>query len=251
MNALFIAGHDERLPAVNPAVDIASPDLTRSGNVGAGVAASVPAQLSSPYGSLKSRKGQRLWQIHKVDTDSSLRPQTEALIRDQYRAIHGADVSDFFPSLFAISDCAAILGAIGLRSLENQSGLVEQYLDEPIEAALSSVTGNLAPRSRLIEVGNLAASTLDVATRLIAFLCHETRHRHCEYAVFTGINSVRIALKRLGIRCLTLQAADPAKLRSEAARWGRYYENDAHVMVVDVAQAAATIAATFDIKRYP
>jgi hypothetical protein len=128
---------------------------------------------------------------------------------------------------------------------------VEQYLDEPIEMALSKATGHLTPRTRLIEVGNLAASTLDVATRLIAFLCHETHRHHYEYAVFTGIKSVRIALKRLGIHCLTLQAADPAKLSSDAARWGRYYENDPHVMVVDVAQAAATIAAAFDIERCP
>ena len=67
--------------------------------------------------------------------------------------------------------------------------------------------------------------------------------------MFTGIKSVRIALKRLGIHCLTLQAADPAKLCEEAAMWGRYYENDPDVMVVDVAQAAATIAAAFDIEK--
>ena len=249
MNALLITGHDERHPPADLTFQNALTDVIGAGTSAAGAGKAKPEKLSLPHSSLKSRKGQRLWQIHKVDTDSALRRQTETLVRDQYRAVHGADVKDFFHDLFAISDGSNLMGAIGLSSLENRSGLVEQYLDEPIEMALSKATGHLTPRTRLIEVGNLAASTLDVATRLIAFLCHETHQHHYEYAVFTGIKSVRIALKRLGIHCLTLQAADPAKLCSEAARWGRYYENDPHVMVVDVAQAAATIAAAFDIEK--
>lgn len=249
MNTLFTPGDDARLSVAAPLLQTAPSSLEpTAGRFSDRISAPGP-QLPSPHSSLKSRKGQRLWQIHKIDTDSSLRPQTEALIRDQYRAVHGAEITDFFPNLFTISDGGICLGAIGLSDLENRQGLVEQYLDDPIETALSKAKGHLTTRSRLIEVGNLAASTLDVATRLIAFLCHETHQCRYEYAVFTGIKSVRVALKRLGIHCLTLQAADPAKLRADAAKWGRYYQNDPHVMVVDVARAAATIAATFDIER--
>lgn len=249
MNALLTPGDNSRRSVAAPLLQTAPSSLeANAGKFSDRISAPV-LQLPSPHSILKSRKGQRLWQIHKTDTDSSLRPHTEALIRDQYRAVHGAEITDFFPNLFMISDGVICLGVIGLSDLENRHGLVEQYLDDPIETALSKVTGHLTTRSRLIEVGNLAASNLDVATRLIAFLCHETHQFRYEYAVFTGIKSVRVALKRLGIHCLILQAADPAKLRADAAQWGRYYENDPHVMVVDVAQAAATIAATFDIER--
>ncbi|MEK9534715.1 MAG: hypothetical protein VW104_07540, partial [Halieaceae bacterium] len=114
MNALLITGRDERHPPANLTFQNSLPDVIGTGTSAADPATSTPEKLSLPHSSLKSRKGQCLWQIHKVDTDSALRGRTETLVRDQYRAVHGADVKDFFDDLFAISDGSFLMGAIGL-----------------------------------------------------------------------------------------------------------------------------------------
>ncbi len=198
---------------------------------------------------LRYRDGEKYWQIHEVTKDSALRPQTEAIIQKQYRTIHSADISEFLPNLFTISDESIMWGAVGLKCFDHRIGLVEQYLDAPVETAIGHYTGITPERSRVVEVGNLAAATLHAAIRLIAFLCHEAHSREFEYAIFTGIKSVRVALQRLRINYFEMQPADPVRLHTDKESWGSYYENDPRVMVVNVADAAAAIALIFCIER--
>lgn len=207
-----------------------------------------PIDQHRAYRKLTPRCGTKYWRIHDVSRESALRRQTEAFIHKQYSGVHSANISTFLPNLFAISDGSQMLGAVGLKGFDEETAFVEQYLDSPVEASLRQ-TMNINPvRSQLVEVGNLAANTINDAIRIIAFLCYETHSRGFDYAIFTGIQSVRVALRRLHINFVEIQTADPLKLNTDTKPWGRYYDNDPRVMIVDVTYAAATVATMFGIE---
>ena len=207
-----------------------------------------PKMEHPAYRNLTSRRGSKFWRIHEVPKLSALRRQTEALIHKQYSSVHNANISEFLPDLFTISDESTMLGAVGIRRFDEQTTLVEQYLDTPVEATIRRTMEVNPARSHLVEVGNLAAKTISDAIRLIAFLCHETKSRGFDYAIFTGIQSVRVALRRLHINYVEIQVAEPLKLDTDTTLWGRYYENDPKVMIVDVACAAAAATTIFGIE---
>ena len=207
-----------------------------------------PTMEHRAHRQLKSLCGTKCWRIHEVSKESPLRNQTETLIREQYSSVHNANVSDLFSNLFTISNESLMLGAVGFKGFDNRTAFVEQYLDSPAEATIRQTMDINPVRSKLVEVGNLAAKTINDAIRIIAFLCHETHSRGFDYAIFTGIQSVRVALRRLHINYVEIQIADPLKLNTDTKSWGRYYDNDPRVMIVDVTYAAATVATMFGIE---
>lgn len=207
-----------------------------------------PTMEHRAHRQLKSLCGTKWWRIHEVSKESPLRNQTETLIREQYSSVHNANVSDLFSNLFTISNESLMLGAVGFKGFDNRTAFVEQYLDSPVEATIRQTMDVNPVRSKLVEVGNLAAKTINDAIRIIAFLCHEIHSRGFDYAIFTGIQSVRVALRRLHINYVEIQIADPRKLNIDTKSWGRYYDNDPRVMIVDVTYAAATVATMFGIE---
>ena len=86
------------------------------------------------------------------------RAEVEAFIRAVYRERYGADVNQFAPVLVSLADeHGDVIAAAGYRAGDRGPLFLEQYLAAPIETYLVQEPSALPERSRLVEVGHLAA----------------------------------------------------------------------------------------------
>jgi hypothetical protein len=165
-----------------------------------------------------------------------LRGGYEQLIRSRYALAHGAELVEFMPNLLGcIGEDDQPLAVLGYQSAVAGPLFLEQYLDSPIEQMLRSrgdAVGSAArlDRHRIVEVGNFAsrdrAATLELLQQLPGFLAREG----FDWLVFTGTPQVCALVAGFGAPLLDLGKADPARLQSDTARWGRYYESVPRIM---------------------
>lgn len=162
--------------------------------------------------------------------DDPRRPALEALIQGAFERQHGARIQHFMPSLVGLWGAAGSpVGAAGLRSANQASLFLENYLDKPVEIELAAVAGEPVQRSEIVEVGNLAGVTCRAACRLVVALPPLLLSQGHRWIVFTATDTVRGVLNRLGAPLLEIATA-----RSERAprgdHWGHYYSHDPRVM---------------------
>jgi hypothetical protein len=214
------------------------------------LAGMLPNLSNEPLATLGAINGARQWEARYHGEDSADRRAIEDLIREKYQAVHGAKIEQCLPHLFSIrTPGEPAAGAVGIRMMEMEGGLLERYLDRPIETILSHVTGEEIKRDRILEVGNLAAENIQVAVLLIAFLFEEAERRARSHAVFTGTHALRMALKRAKVPYHTIQTADAEKLGAEKDHWGRYYNCDPQIMAVNVKEGLEYIRRRFWLSR--
>jgi hypothetical protein len=160
----------------------------------------------------------------------SQRAEIEAFIAERFRKVYGAQVSHFCAHLLGLRDEAGSWhAAAGYTPAASGALFLEQYLDYPIEAALSERLGHDVPRARIVEVGNLAAVPPGFARSFVSELGRHLVALGYQWAVFTATRDVRNLLRRL---CFDAQALAPASRARLAvgATWGSYYAREPHVM---------------------
>ena len=128
-----------------------------------------------------------------------------------------------------------LAAAFGLRCARNQELFLEHYLDQPIELELASLVGHAPSRANIVEIGNLAAALSGAVRWLIVALAVELFQEGYEWVVFTGTQELRNGFRRLGLRPVTLCAADINRLaQAERDQWGSYYTNRPLVMAGNI-----------------
>lgn len=165
-----------------------------------------------------------------VGPDAGDRAELEAYVGDAFVRKHEARVKSFMPTLLSFRDPnGALRGVVGLRGAGDSPLYLEQYLDQPIEAALARATGQSVERRHVVEVGNLAGANCRTAVRMVALLPEHLLARHYRWIVFTATGAVREILLGFGAPLVELARADGARVTSGADQWGRYYETDPRV----------------------
>jgi hypothetical protein len=149
------------------------------------------------------------------------RGEVEAFIRRVYADHFGARVRQFAPTLVSLREGGAITAAAGYRS-GAQPLFLERYLDGPVERLLAGPCEAPA-RERIFEVGHLAAQQPGEGRRLIPHLARHLEQLQVQWVVSTATQELRRIFTRLGVRPVTLGAADPARLGEGARDWGSYY----------------------------
>jgi len=158
--------------------------------------------------------------------ESADRHRVTQYIADQFRSAHGALIHDFMPLLLGMQCQRQISAVAGVRPAAHQPLFLEQYLGEPVEIALSRMTGSPEDRGRIVEVGNLVATQSGASSLLFLLLTAVLHRSNYDWVVFTGTPIVIKGLERLGFKLDRLCDADPARLKtSDLADWGSYYEN--------------------------
>ena len=164
--------------------------------------------------------------IRHVVPGGPQRDAAEAFVRAVFRKHYAAEVPGFAPNLMLVERDGVIRAAAGWRSAADRRLMLEQYLDEPVDQAVSRLAGQPVARERIVEVGNLAAeragSSVDVILRLAAHL----DRLGFEWVCFTATRELIGIFRKLGLAPLALAAADPARLGEQASSWGSYYETD-------------------------
>jgi hypothetical protein len=147
------------------------------------------------------------------------------LIARQYRLAHGAVIQPCFGHLATREVRGRVAAALGYRRAAREGLFLETYLDQPIEAMLSSLFSRTITRHDIVEIGNLAS---DNATAMVALWADAANDLggDAEIAVAVLTAPLRAMFRRLGLTLHEIAPADPARLGDEAAQWGGYYQLD-------------------------
>ena len=163
------------------------------------------------------------------------RPTFEAFIQQRFRKAHGADIRHFMPELFGLSDESSTLCAVvGVRPAGTGELFLERYLDDPIDPLISAAAGCPVDRASIVEVGNLAASDTGSARLSIIAITYLLAMGGLEWVAFTGNIGLVNSFHRLGLKPVTLCAADPERLGEDRHSWGSYYESKPWVHVGNI-----------------
>jgi len=167
--------------------------------------------------------------------DEPQRPVFEAFIQQRFRKAHGADIRHFMPELFGMHNaCGELCAVAGVRLANAEPLFLERYLDEPIDPFISAAADQPVDRACIVEVGNLAASDTGSARLSIIAITYLLAMGGLEWVAFTGNIGLVNSFHRLGLKPVTLCAADPARLGDDRHSWGSYYESKPWVHVGNI-----------------
>jgi hypothetical protein len=169
--------------------------------------------------------------------DTPGRDAVERFIAGIYRERYGAELTGFAPQLVArCDDNGQCLAAAGYRPANGGPLFLERYLERPVHQMLD------AARSRIVEVGHLAAAKPGEGRRLILQLGPHLAGCGFQWVVSTLTEELRHLFLRLGIAPQALGMADASMLGEEAARWGSYYDHHPVVLAGAIAPALSVLA---------
>jgi hypothetical protein len=161
------------------------------------------------------------------------RCDVEQHIADVFAATYGAEVTEFAPFLMSLVCAGNVSAAAGIRPAATGPLFLEQYLDSPVEQALSNCYGKSIDRDEIFELGNLAALRSGVCQLFYLIMAGVIARTKLKHVVFSGTKEVQRGLHKLGFHMETIVAADPSRLGDAAANWGTYYASDSQVMAID------------------
>jgi len=160
----------------------------------------------------------------------------EKFIAARFDHAHGARVTHFLPQLLGVRDTLSRWKASsGYGAAIDGPLYLEQYLERPVEEALTAALGWPVHRVGIVEAGNLTAISPGMARTLIPLLARHLYRLGYRWVVFTATRELRNSFRKLGLEPLQLARADPARLRDGGASWGRYYQHDPLVMAGKIA----------------
>jgi hypothetical protein len=169
--------------------------------------------------------------LAEARADAPERAELEAFVQDAFARKHDASVTSFMPTLLSFRDAGGELrGVIGLRSAAPKPLYLEQYLEQPVEAAIATATGQAVQRHQVVEVGNLAGVNCRAAMRMVAALPSYLLAHDYRWIVFTATGAVRGILQGFDAPLVELARADGSRVANSPDRWGRYYESDPRVL---------------------
>lgn len=169
--------------------------------------------------------------LQQVAHGTPVRGELERFIANAFRDKHGAQIHSFMPDLLGLRNASGELRAVaGYRPAGQERLFLEQYLDQPVEAALAAKLGRPVERTEIIEIGNLASNGCRQARHLVSLLPRYLFDRGYSWVVFTATSLVRNVLESVGAELVELAAADSSRLKSGNDSWGIYYRNDPRVM---------------------
>lgn len=182
--------------------------------------------------------------IHMDDPHQDERRRVEAFLEAAYRQAYGVHLEGHYPTLMSVQDAdGRIYAAVGFRYASQASLFLEQYLDAPVEIALSSAWGLAsADRADIAEVGNLASDGRGATLFLFLALAEHLRGAGCLYAVATATRELRGIFAKTGIDAVQLASADASRLSDAGRAWGAYYRTDPIVLAGSIGRSWPPLA---------
>jgi hypothetical protein len=163
-------------------------------------------------------------------------------VRERYLHAYNAEITHFLPWLLSMECLGHQSGVAGLQPAQASPLFLEQYLALPVELLLAAKTGELVPRNRIVEVGNLVAGRKGASHLLFLMFTATLQAAGYEWIVFTATRGLRNNLNKLGFPLVELQAVDVAGLAPKVREaWGSYYSTEPKVMAGRLQDAAALI----------
>lgn len=172
--------------------------------------------------------------MHLSGRNAPDRAKIEQFIHGIFYQVCGAKVRFFLPTLISLRDQGGrIVAACGIRSAGVERLFLENYMDKPVEQALSEKTGSSVMRSDIVEIGNFSVAETGMARALISAIFDQLHATSKQWAVFTTVQILYNSMVKQNIFPTILCNADIECLPlSERSEWGSYYQQNPQVMAV-------------------
>ena len=158
----------------------------------------------------------------------------EQYIAAKFRAVYGAELSEFLPQLMGLKCHGRFSAAVGIRHGSHEPLFVEQYLDQPIEQTMLQRLQNRINRNDIAEIGNLVSNWRGASQLLFVLLVGALHKAGFKWVVFTATEEVEHLIEKARFSPITICKADPERLGEERAKWGTYYDTNPHVLAGDL-----------------
>lgn len=185
--------------------------------------------------------------------DDPGRRASEVLIESAYRKCYGGVVSAHFPHLMSLKNSAGdVVAAAGFRWAREEQLFLEQYLDVPVEHAVSRLSGIPRGRAGIVEIGSLATDGSGSSAGLFSALAAHLEAEGATFAVATATRRLRRLFGLVGFETCRIGAAEPARLKGAAEAWGSYYQHDPVIVggAVGVCAARLRLAAEAPVPEH-
>jgi hypothetical protein len=200
--------------------------------------APVVSPLSEADGAPRRPKALLSRVIRFDDPHQAERRRVEAFIEDSYASAWGSQISVHYPTLMSVQDeKGEIYAVVGFRSAAEEPLFLEQYLDAPVESALTALLGVAVGRGAVVEIGSLASNGRGATIFLFAALARHLMATGAEFAVATATDALRGIFHRAGLGSLKLATANPDRLRDHGLSWGAYYQANPEVLAGSICAA--------------
>jgi hypothetical protein len=166
---------------------------------------------------------------------SNDRAAVEGYISSQFAEHYDAQLTEFMPQLISMQCQGRFSAAAGIRPALEGPLFAEQYVNRPAEQILSERLQTPVARSEIIEAGNLAATRPGTSQLFLALTTAVMRRAGFRWGIFTATDQVEKIVRKMNFSVTTLGPADPSRLGPDAACWGRYYETNPCVLIIDIA----------------
>jgi Thermostable hemolysin len=147
-----------------------------------------------------------------------------ALMSRKYAEAYQASPDLSYPELLAQKCDGKASAALGYRHADAGALFLEAYLDAPIENALAQAFGGKPSRRNIVEIGNLASENAPAMVALWAKTANDLG-ADAEIAVAVLTAPLRVMFRRLGVTLHEIASARAERI-ADAAKWGRYYQQD-------------------------
>lgn len=158
------------------------------------------------------------------------RPALTAYIHEQFARHYAANVKSFMPWLVGLYEDQQIAAAAGFRFARHEPLYLEQYLDEPIEAAIMHIPGMQVARTEIAEIGNLAGTSRRCVRELFVALACLMQAAGIKVVTCTANPAVRAVFREMKMPFKPVCTAAPSRLGKAVKQWGSYYSRTCIIM---------------------
>ncbi|MEH6581607.1 MAG: thermostable hemolysin [Halioglobus sp.] len=168
---------------------------------------------------------------------STERASIESYIARIFLQSYGAEISEYMPLLCSLRRKNEHTAALGLRGAATSELFCERYFDEGVDQKIENVFGQIAYRSQIMELGNLASTLPGEASRLYLLVVRALALAGVDFLVFAANRAVRHSIRRCGFETREICNADPMRMGDKAVEWGTYYNGNPKVIFADIPAA--------------
>ncbi|MDT8403415.1 thermostable hemolysin [Sulfuriflexus sp.] len=166
------------------------------------------------------------------------RRRVERFLEREFRHTYNANITEHYPTLMSVqNNDGTILGALGFRCANTEKLFLEQYLDTPVETALSAATESGLTRNAIVEVGNLASHANGASIFMFTALTAYLAQRGKQYITVTATDFLHRYFTRLDVDLLLLGYADQTRLPDGGHSWGTYYQTEPRIIAGHITSA--------------
>ncbi len=189
------------------------------------------------------------YQFELVGRSHPLRSQVEAYVTKRYEHAFNAQLNQFMPEYLLLREGELIKSVCGIRSAEQESLFLEQYLPASAETLITEHFGCAIHRASIIEFGQLASFSHGLSALHFLMMTDTLVEQGFEWCIFTATDPLHAMLSRLGLSPKVLAQADAKYVTDANKIWGSYYQHQPRILAGNLKQGLKQLSSLYQQRR--